>query len=195
MNKQEKINQLYNAFQNCKLCPLSKNRTNIVFGEGNLDSSILLVGEAPGRNEDLTGKPFVGKSGIFLKTCLKEAGLDEGLLYITNVVKCRPAKNRVPTKNESETCVGNILLAQIDIIQPKIIVSIGSHATKTILKEFHKQYKMTNFKISEEVEKTIELNNFLLMPIYHPAYIIRNPEKRYNFIKNLKKIAVTSYKT
>lgn len=188
MNKQELLQKLYAAYANCRKCPLYKNRTNIVFGSGNPESKILFVGEGPGAEEDLQAKPFVGKSGLLLTKCLETVGIERAQVYITNVVKCRPPQNRTPTTDETKTCMGNLLIPQIDIIKPKIVVTVGSCATINVLDVFCKE--LSNFKITEQRGKIIDLEKFNLMPIFHPAYILRNQKKLPIFINDLEKIRI-----
>lgn len=173
----------------CKPCELDKTRHNIVFADGNPETaSIILIGEAPGENEDLQGIPFVGRAGKLLNEFLAKADISrENDLYIINTVKCRPPKNRVPTDTEKETC-RPIMLKQIEIIAPKIILLCGA----TALKSFSTS-KTAISKIRGEIFE-IEINDkkYPAMPIFHPSYLLRNHSLDENsprdlMLKDLKK--------
>ena len=167
----EKLNQLINS---CKKCPLYKHRTNPVPGEGPSDARIMLIGEAPGYNEDKQGKPFVGRAGKLLGEMLKIIGLDRSKVFITNVVKCRPPGNRTPTKDEIKAC-SPFLDRQIDIIKPKVIISLGNVASEYILNKFSQPVKPMKYING----KVFEISNLKMrvkvIPMYHPAAILRNP--------------------
>jgi uracil-DNA glycosylase family 4 len=173
MTKKELLNQLHSKFSDCLKCPLSKNRTNIVFGSGNCDAKIIFIGEAPGSEEDKNGEPFTGKSGQFLRQQMQTQSIDLSKIYITNTVKCRPPKNRLPKTKETNICTALILLPQIDIIKPEIIVTVGKHAAKQL-----------EILLSGEKEK-----KFQIIHLPHPAYIIRNPKSLKKFQEILKKIS------
>ncbi len=151
----------------CSRCPLSTGRKSIVFGEGNAGASLVLVGEGPGKEEDLTAKPFVGEAGRLLDKILKAMGLDRGQVYICNVVKCRPPKNRVPTEEEMSVC-GRFLDEQLSIIRPRHILALGSTATRYLLKTDKSIGKLRGrFFVHESTGARV-------MPTYHPAYLLRN---------------------
>jgi len=160
-----------NCGECCKSCELHLTRNNIVFADGNPETaSVVLIGEAPGENEDLQGIPFVGRAGKLLNDFLAKAGLNrENDLYIINTVKCRPPKNRVPTDAEKEAC-RDILNSQVEIIDPKIILLCGATALKSFIKA-----PMPISKIRGEFLE-IELNckKYKAMPIFHPSYLLRN---------------------
>jgi len=126
------IEELTEIINNCKKCELCKTRTNCVVGDGNIKSKIMLIGEAPGEQEDLQGKAFVGKSGMLLNKMLESIGLDRTKIYICNILKCRPPKNRNPKPEEKRACM-DYLREQFLIMRPKIILLLGSVACKTIL--------------------------------------------------------------
>lgn len=155
---------------NCKKCELSKARTNIVFFSGSENAKIMLIGEAPGADEDETGLPFVGRAGKFLTQMLVEAGIErEKDLYITNVVKCRPPNNRKPKRNEVEACAP-YLAAQIEAVKPEVIVLVGSSALEAFVEE-----KIT---ITNARGKVFEHKGGIkLVPIFHPSYLLRNHSK------------------
>ena len=179
MTKKELLEQLHIQFANCLKCPLSKNRNKIVFGSGNYDAKIMFIGEAPGAEEDKTGEPFVGKSGKFLRDQMHAQAIDISKIFITNIVKCRPPKNRLPKVNESNICSALILLPQIDIIKPEIIVTVGSHASK----------QLNSLLLGEKV------NKFKIIHLPHPAYIMRNPKLIKKYQEILKKISSEANKT
>ena len=137
-------------------------------GKGNFDADVIFVGEAPGRNEDIHGEPFVGAAGKRLDMILEDTGINRKDVYITNIVKCRPPNNRKPSASESDACMP-WLNKQIELLSPKIIVLAGSTATESFLgvKE----------PISKIRGKWIEKDNIKYMPIFHPSYLLRNPSK------------------
>lgn len=158
--------------ENCTACALGATRTNMVFSDGNADSAkIVLIGEAPGEMEDLSGKPFVGRAGQLLDDFLTEAGISrEEDLYIMNTVKCRPPENRVPTDEEKAMC-SKFLNAQIDILNPKAIVLCGA----TALKSFIDDKKIAISKIRGQwLNITVNGKEYRAMAIYHPSYLLRN---------------------
>jgi DNA polymerase len=153
----------------------------VVFGEGNPTSDILLIGEAPGRQEDLKAKPFVGRSGKLLDEMLELNGFSrEENVFISNIVKCRPPENRLPTNIERVTCIP-WLNRQIEIIDPKIIVLLGATALNGLIDK--------QLKISKVRGTWIQWNERIVMPVYHPAAILRNPKRKETLIEDFKKIA------
>lgn len=153
----------------CYRCDLGNNRTNAVVGEGDLNARIMIVGEGPGQTEDETGRPFVGRSGELLDKILASVKLSrEQDVFICNIVKCRPPENREPTLTEAEACRG-YLMEQIRMINPKIILLTGKTALRNLL------------GIKEGITKVrgqwVERDNRLYMPIFHPAYLLRNPSR------------------
>lgn len=174
----------------CKACELKETRHNVVFADGNPETaSVVLIGEAPGENEDLQGIPFVGRAGKLLNEFLAKAELSrENDLYIINTVKCRPPKNRVPTDAEKEAC-RPVLLSQIEIINPKIILLCGATALKSFIKE-----KTPISKIRGAIfEIEVKGKKYQAMPIFHPSYLLRNHSVEENsprdlMLKDLKKI-------
>ncbi len=164
--KEEAIEIVVQRVRNCKACPLHETRINPVPGEGSLDTPIIFVGEGPGEEEDRTGRPFVGKAGQMLNKLLKEVGLSRDKVYITNVVKCRPPGNRVPTNQEMAAC-SHFLMAQIQIINPKVIVALGSTALSFFLE---KKVSITRMR-----GKLIDwLGGKVIFPTFHPSYLLRN---------------------
>ncbi|BED92355.1 MAG: uracil-DNA glycosylase [Candidatus Paraimprobicoccus trichonymphae] len=154
----------------CLKCDLSKTRSNVVFGEGNEKSKIFFIGEGPGEQEDLKAKPFVGRSGKLLDKMLENINLSRKKnIYIANIVKCRPPENRDPKENEQHACL-DWLRNQVLIIKPKIIVTLGRIASTCLIKP--------DFKITKEHGKFFKKNNFIIMPTFHPAAILRDPNKK-----------------
>lgn len=157
--------------ENCKRCLLSETRKLVVFGHGPVPCDLMLIGEAPGEQEDLSGLPFVGKAGQLLTKILESAGINrETDIYIANTVKCRPPDNRVPENEETLACAP-FLEAQIKLVNPKIILLAGAPAVKAILK---KSEGITNLRGQWF---KIENTDIMSMPIFHPSYLLRNQSK------------------
>ncbi len=157
---------LVEQIRSCNLCPLSQTRTNAVPGEGSLTASIMFIGEAPGYYEDRDGRPFVGQAGQLLDRLLSSIGLDRKTVYITNMVKCRPPNNRDPLPGETSKCAPYLNL-QLDMVAPRIIVSLGRHA-------FSKFFP--GEPIGKARGKTRIWNGLAVYPMYHPAAALRNPK-------------------
>ena len=178
-HKQELLNQLYEPYKNCSLCPLAQlGRTTIVFGEGNPDARLILIGEGPGRDEDLQGRPFVGRPGKLQNKALELAGICRQDLYIANIVKCRPPNNRAPSPQEIATCKKLLLDKQIEIIAPQVICTLGSSATNALLNE-----KVSITKIRG---KKFTYQNIAIIPTFHPAYILRNGKELTKMVRDLQ---------
>ena len=157
----------------CKRCRLHQKRKNIVFGSGNEKAEIVFVGEAPGGDEDMQGKPFVGKAGQLLTKIIEAMGLKRDDVYIANIIKCRPPSNRNPSEDEISACEP-FLKEQLRIINPKIICALGTFAAQTLLK--------TKDSISSMRGKFYLYEGIKLMPTFHPAYLLRNPnDKKYTW--------------
>lgn len=165
--KEKSLNELKNVCSQCKACELHKTRTCTVFSDGKASAKIMLIGEAPGADEDATGVPFVGRAGQLLNVFLAEAGFDrKNDIYICNTIKCRPPQNRVPTNEEKKACQ-TYLAAQISIIKPKIILLCGSTAANSFISE--------DFKISQIRGKWLNIfDDIEVMAIFHPSYLLRN---------------------
>jgi DNA polymerase len=174
LESRERISALLNVRKelgDCKRCQLSQERTNIVFGEGNPFSDLMIVGEAPGEREDQLARPFVGKSGELLDEALTENGLTRNDVYIANIAKCRPPGNRNPSLTEMKTCAP-FLYKQIETIAPICVVTLGKVATEYLLQQ--------NIKITQERGSTYNCAAFpqiFLVPTLHPSYILRNGGK------------------
>lgn len=179
--KQELLDELYAPYKKCLQCPLGfLGRTNVVFGEGNPDADLLFIGEAPGKEEDLQGRPFVGRSGQLLDKALKLVGIERSSAYITNIVKCRPPDNRVPLPIETSACMNLFLFNQIKIIRPRIICTLGSVALNSL---FGKPFSITKVRGS-----ILEFNEIMVIPTYHPAYILRNQTQAPTWLSDFKLI-------
>ena len=155
---------------NCRRCGLCETRTNVVFGMGSPTAEVMFIGEGPGENEDLQGEPFVGRGGQLLDKMLAAVDLDRKTnVYIANIVKCRPPKNRDPLPEEQEACIG-WLRNQVALIRPKIIVCLGRIAAMRIIKP--------DMKITREHGQFFEKNGTLMMATLHPAALLRNPNQK-----------------
>ncbi len=186
MSKIEELNKIKKNCEKCFDCDLGKTRINVVFSDGNPNSKIVIVGEAPGKNEDETGKPFVGRAGKLLDELFLSQGLTrEKDLYICNTVKCRPPENRVPTEVEKASCE-KFLKKQLEILKPDIVVLCGATALKTFLGN--------KVKISDVRGKWFDYKDGAkIMPVFHPSYLLRNPSlkegsPKWLMLEDIKKI-------
>jgi DNA polymerase len=161
----------------CKLHGLG--RTNIVFGVGNPEADLMFVGEAPGSEEDIKGVPFIGRAGQLLTKIIESIGLEKGQVYIANVIKCRPPKNRNPEADEVEKCLP-FLLGQIDIIKPRIIVALGRFAAQSLLD--------TSETITSLRGREHQYRSSILIATYHPAYLLRNPSAKRHVWEDMKRV-------
>jgi len=182
------LKELDNKISNCRKCDLYKTRTNTVPGDGNPDSDILFIGEAPGRNEDLKGKPFVGKAGQVLDTLLDSIGLDRKDVFIANILKCRPPNNRNPFRDEIKLCTG-FLDKQIQIIQPKVIVPMGNFASSYILEKYGLKKDSISMIHGKKYEVNTLSNKIFIVPIFHPAVATYDKNKMVYMEKDFKKIS------
>ena len=186
-------NDLERECMNCHKCELCQTRHNVVFGVGNKDAEVLFIGEGPGENEDLQGEPFVGRGVILLDKMLYSVDLSRDKnIYIANIVKCRPPKNRDP-KPEEQTACTPWLRNQFKLMNPKIIVCLGRIASAKIIKP--------DIKITKEHGMFFEKSGVLMMPMLHPAAILRDPRKRPEAFRDfqilrdkIKEICVSTYK-
>lgn len=163
----------------CRECALCQTRHSVVFGTGNPQAEVLLVGEAPGANEDEQGIPFVGRAGKFLDDMLAIIGLDRTKVYITNIVKCRPPGNRDPLNVEQDACIG-YLRQQTQILQPKILVCLGRIAAMRLMNP--------KFRITKEHGQFYDLGTMRAMALYHPSALLRDPSKRPESFDDLKSL-------
>jgi len=163
----------------CTRCRLHQGRQRVVFGEGNPGATLCFVGEAPGRDEDLQGRPFVGKAGELLTRIIEAIDLTREEVYIANIIKCRPPENRNPQPDEIDTCLP-FLQKQLAAIHPKIICALGTFAAQTLLG--------TEERISQLRGRFYQYQGALLMPTYHPAFLLRNPQYKRDVWEDMKKI-------
>ena len=168
---------LESACKACRKCPLSDGRQNVVFGDGNPSAGVMLVGEGPGRQEDATGVPFVGRAGQLLDDMLKIIGLDRSSVYIANIVKCRPPGNRDPSESEQEACIG-WLRRQVALVKPSIVVCLGRIAAARIIRQ--------GFMITREHGVIFPRKGYRLMATYHPSFLLRDPRRRPEAFDDLK---------
>jgi uracil-DNA glycosylase family 4 len=161
----------------CTRCRLHKDRTNLVFGVGNVNADLMFVGEGPGADEDAQGEPFVGRAGQLLNNMISAMGIKREDVYIANVVKCRPPSNRTPEKDECDTC-SPFLMRQIDIIKPKVIVALGAVAAKNLL--------AVNDSMANLRGRWYDFRDSKLLVTYHPAYLLRDPRQKKEAWKDLQ---------
>lgn len=177
--RREKLLELYHRIKDCKRCELFHTRTKFVFGRGNPEARIFFVGEAPGRGEDLQGKPFVGQAGKLLEETIRKVEIPPKEIFIGNIIKCRPPGNRDPLPEEIEKCLP-YLLEQIEIIKPRIICTLGRHALKALLG------KGGILKLRGKVFPFKE--GILVLPTFHPAACLYRPPLKRGFEEDLKKL-------
>ncbi|MBR3999217.1 MAG: uracil-DNA glycosylase [Clostridia bacterium] len=171
--------QLESACGECRGCELYKTRKNLVFGTGNRSADLMFVGEAPGEREDETGIPFVGAAGQLLDKYLIAVGLERESVYIANILKCRPPRNRDPLPEEGDACIG-FLREQVKLIRPKIIVCLGRISAMRLIKP--------DFKITREHGIIVKKGAFAMTAVYHPAALLRDPAKKEDMFRDMKKI-------
>ncbi len=169
--KEAALKALREEIGDCRRCKLSNRRINIVFGEGDPDARLMFIGEAPGREEDLQARPFVGDAGMLLTRLIERMGFKREDVYIANIVKCRPPMNRDPEIDEIEKCRG-FIERQIEIINPAVIMSLGRISVQTLLGN-------TKLKITAIRGNFFDYKGIPLMPTFHPAYLIRNPKDKW----------------
>ncbi len=173
----------FESFRECKNCPLHENRTQVVFGDGNPNSKVVFVGEAPGEEEDKQGKPFVGRAGKYLNAKIEEVlKLKREDVYITNVCKCRPPGNRKPTPQEIKACFP-YLKKELEIIKPKVICCLGATAGEGILGK-----KISITKVRGQTFPYPYDPKIKVLLTYHPAYILRNPRSDKEFVEDMEKL-------
>lgn len=175
----ENLNELYEKCAGCRACPLSETRTNCVFGTGNPHADLMFVGEAPGEQEDLSGTPFVGRAGQLLDKFLYAVDIPREDVYIANILKCRPPKNRDPLPSEEDACI-EYLREQVRLIRPKIIVCLGRISAMRLIKP--------DFKITKEHGQWFERGQFLMTAVYHPALLLRDPRRKEDMLVDMKAI-------
>lgn len=189
-SKQQQLEELEKKIADDKVCPeLASTATQLVFGDGNPDAGMVFIGEAPGKNEDIQGKPFVGAAGKFLDEMLGLVNLERQDIYITNIVKYRPPNNRDPLPEEKKAFLP-YLLTQLEIIAPKIVVTLGRHSLNCFLPELfisqcHGQPKRVKISLNGQKDKILEL---VILPLYHPAAALYNGSQRQTLIDDFIKI-------
>lgn len=174
VTRESSVLSLEEIILNCQKCPLAQTRTHVVPGDGNLNAELMFIGEAPGRDEDMQGRPFVGRAGQLLTKIIHAMKFQRDEVYITNIVKCRPPSNRNPHGTEIASCK-DYLLAQIELINPKVIVTLGKVAADLFIRS---SLGMTALRGDFH-----NFDNIKVMPTFHPSYLIRNEGN-----KNLKKM-------
>lgn len=178
-HKQRILEELRESYKNCRKCRLGESRKNLVFGNGNADASLMLIGEGPGENEDKTGQVFVGRAGQLLTKMLKAINLEREEVYIANIVKCRPPGNRNPLPDERDACMP-YLLEQIDIIRPQILVLLGGVAGHALLE--------TTMSVGQMRKRVFTLYGIPTYVTYHPSALLRNESYKRPAWEDLKKI-------
>ncbi len=176
----ERLRRIRDELGDCTRCRLHGERTNLVFGVGRPDAELMFVGEAPGRDEDLQGEPFVGRAGRLLTKIIEAIGLRREDVYIANVIKCRPPQNRNPERDEVETC-RPFLFAQIDAIRPRVIVALGSFAVRTLLDD-------DRLPISRARGRVYACRGAKLIPTFHPAFLLRSPDRKRDVWEDMKRV-------
>jgi DNA polymerase len=170
MGPEEALQAQEHALQGCHRCRLCEARTTVVFGSGSARAELVVIGEGPGADEDAQGKPFVGRAGQLLTKMLESVKLSRDEVYITNAVKCRPPSNRNPEPDELATCAP-FLAAQLAVLQPKVVLALGSIATQTLLR--------TREPIGKLRGRLHPFGSAVLIPTFHPAFLLRNPGPEY----------------
>ncbi len=163
----------------CMKCSLAQTRRTVVFGEGNERADLVFVGEAPGEDEDVQGRPFVGRAGKFLDQMIERIGLSRRDVFICNVLKCRPPHNREPDPAEIEMC-RDYLFTQLRLIRPKVICTLGRHAYNTLMN--------VDARITKIRGQFTEYNGIKLLPTYHPSFLLRNQEKVNEAFEDMEKL-------
>jgi len=159
------LTKLADKYNSCQKCELGKTRTNLVFGQGFPQATVMFIGEGPGADEDSQGAPFVGRAGRLLTKMINTLGIERQDVYITNIVKCRPPENRNPTPAEISCCMP-ILKQQIELVNPKLIVTLGNIPSKTLIPELP--------GITKAHGRIIQYENWTMLPTFHPSYLLRN---------------------
>ena len=170
---------LYEACMSCQKCGLAETRHNVVFGEGPRDAEVMFIGEGPWEQEDLTGRPFVGRAGQFLDDMLAMIDLKRDKVFIGNMVKCRPPQNRDPLNIEQDACIG-YLRNQVVLLRPKIIVCLGRIAAQRLIDP--------GYKITQQHGQWVEKAGVAMTAIYHPAALLRDPSKKPDTFGDLRAI-------
>ena len=173
------LEQIRSDLGECTRCKLHGGRTTLVFGAGSPDADLVFVGEAPGRDEDQQGVPFVGRAGQLLTKIIESIGLTRDEVYIANVIKCRPPNNRNPELDEVQTCEP-FLFRQLDVIRPKVVVALGAFAVRTLLG--------SDQAISRLRGQVHDFRGAKLVPTFHPAFLLRSPDRKRDVWDDMKKV-------
>ena len=176
----EKLAAVRSACESCQRCSLGTTRTNLVFGTGSPDARLMFVGEAPGEREDATGIPFVGAAGQLLDRYLFAVGIPRDDVYIANILKCRPPRNRDPLPEEEDACIEH-LRAQVRIIRPKLLVCLGRISAQRLIKP--------DFRITREHGVWFSRGAFDMCAVYHPSALLRDPSKREDMLEDMRAVA------
>jgi len=171
--------QLYEEVGACRKCRLCESRNHVVPGEGDPHATIMFIGEGPGRDEDLQGRPFVGRSGELLTRMIRAIGLEREQVYICNIVKCRPPQNRNPEPDEAEACL-DYLRAQVALVRPRIIVLLGKVACRYTLRQ--------EISVMRDHGRWFERKGTWFMPTFHPSALLRDPAKKRDAWEDFQKI-------
>ena len=172
--------ELEQKCQSCEGCELHKTRTNLVFGTGNREADLMFVGEAPGESEDLSGIPFVGRAGKLFDQYLEAVGISRDEVYIANMLKCRPPKNRDPLGTEQDVCI-DYLREQVRLVKPKMIVCLGRISAMRLIRP--------DYKITAEHGQWIKKGDYLITAVYHPSLLLRDPRKKEDMLKDMLDVA------
>ncbi len=179
-SKVQTLDEIRRELGDCRRCKLHRTRRTIVFGEGNEKAELMFIGEGPGYDEDVQGRPFVGKAGQLLTKIIQSIHLEREEVYITNIIKCRPPQNRNPEPDEIQSC-HPFLQKQIQSIQPKMICALGTFAAQTLLS--------TDTKITALRGRFFDVGGIKVLPTYHPAYLLRNPDRKREVWEDMKQIS------
>lgn len=180
LDRHERLKALREEIGDCRRCRLAEGRKHIVFGTGNPDADIMFIGEAPGKEEDLQGEPFVGEAGMLLTKLIEKMGYRREAVYIANIIKCRPPLNRDPEEDEIASCRG-FLDRQIEVIAPKFIITLGRIALMTLMND-------TRLRITAARGNFFEYRGIPVMPTFHPAYLLRNPRDKWLTWADVQKV-------
>lgn len=186
LDRYEELNRLHVEVIRCTRCPLYRNRRNAVPGEGNFEAELMFIGEGPGREEDVQGRPFVGRAGKLLNELLDEIGVERKSVFITNIVKCRPSeegRDRRPTDEEIAACTP-YLDRQIELIDPRLLCTLGDTATRYIFR----RNELRTAPLSAIHGKTFNIGMRLIFPTYHPAAALYNPQLRIVLSEDFKRL-------
>lgn len=175
----ERWEELEAKCRECTGCSLCRTRTNCVFGTGNRNAELMFIGEAPGEQEDLSGTPFVGRAGQLLDRYLYAVDIKREDVYIANILKCRPPKNRDPLPAEEDACI-DFLREQVRLVRPKVIVCLGRIAAMRLIKP--------DYKISQEHGTWVEKGGFVMTAVFHPAALLRDPRRKEDMLCDMKAI-------